>query len=74
LRSFGANAVCDTKESHAFQTGQLGTPIEVVEKIKPPGAGAKSSHSGPHFRDSASARERWFIPWKTKRKMGRFDD
>jgi len=72
LRIFGANAIRGAKEARGFQAGGLGTPIEVVEKTKPPGAGAKSAHSRAHFRDSTSARERRFLRWKTKRKMGRF--
>jgi hypothetical protein len=74
LRGFGADLVRESKEIHIIQDGQLIAPVEVFEEIKPPGTRAKSPRSRAHFRDSASARERWFIPRKTKRKMGRFDN
>jgi len=74
MRSFGANTVHGAKETYFLETRQFVAPVEVCEKIKPAGAGAKSPHSRSHFRNPASASEGWFVRGKAEREMGRFDD
>jgi hypothetical protein len=61
---FSASAERHAEENRLFQSWERVASTEIIEKIGPPGTGAKSAHSRPHFRDSASAREGWFLLWK----------